>query len=221
MRVPRVGLSISLRALLFVVAVSAVAMGAARMARLSAAYRARAQYFARIEQADRSGIVEVEQEIVRHDRLVSAIRVRGDAVAPHWERLAAWYGGLRNDWQANVVYASRLREKYDRAAERPWQIIAADPPAPRPADSIRAAAYKKARAEADRELKEGRASIYIYGLLRRSLLAPQLDEETRLPLERIAGCDWNAEIADRADGHNDRIKEYIKKHGLPACTSKR
>jgi hypothetical protein len=80
------------------------------------------------------------------------------------------------------------------------------------------AGYKKGVAAADRELKAGKATLFIYGLLEDLEL---LDRETGLPLKPIAGCGANNEIVGRAAGHNKRIREYIAKEGLPSGSFKR
>lgn len=77
-------------------------------------------------------------------------------------------------------------------------------------------AYLKGGDEAARELEEGRAVLYDYGLLRESL-----DRETGLPFEAIAGCDVRDDALGRAAGHNDRIREFIREHGYPGGSYKR
>jgi hypothetical protein len=79
------------------------------------------------------------------------------------------------------------------------------------------AGYKVGAAEADNELKAGRASIYVYGLRPAS---ENQDQETGLPYQGIAGCLVDERIVGRAVGHNERIAEYIKEHGLPSNSSK-
>ncbi len=80
------------------------------------------------------------------------------------------------------------------------------------------AGYKKGVAEADRELKAGKATFYTYGLRE---LGELLDRKTGLPYEPIAGCVVDDEIHGRADGHNERIREYIAEQGLPSNSFKR
>jgi hypothetical protein len=80
------------------------------------------------------------------------------------------------------------------------------------------AGYKAGAAEADNELKGGRASIYVYGLRPES---ENQDQETGLPYQGIAGCLVDERIVGRAVGHNERIAEYIKEHGLPSNSTKR
>ena len=76
----------------------------------------------------------------------------------------------------------------------------------------------EAAPEADRELEQGRATLYTYGL---RLGGDNLDRETGLPFEPIAACVVDDSIFGRADGHNARIKEHIAAHGLPANSFKR
>lgn len=78
--------------------------------------------------------------------------------------------------------------------------------------------YREGRAEADRELEQGRATLYIYG---HRLSFDNLDRETGLPYNAIAGCVIDSGLVGRADGHDDRIKESIAAHGLPANSFKR
>ena len=78
--------------------------------------------------------------------------------------------------------------------------------------------YKVGAAEADNELKAGRASIYVYGLRPES---ENQDQETGLPYQGIAGCLVDERIVGRAVGHNERIAEYIREQGLPSNSSKR
>ena len=73
------------------------------------------------------------------------------------------------------------------------------------------AAYTQGRAEADRELKNEAATIYSYGLMN---FCQNLDRETGLPYCGL-GCKIDDEILGRVYGHNDRIREYIKDHGVP------
>jgi hypothetical protein len=58
----------------------------------------------------------------------------------------------------------------------------------------------------------------LYGL--RSLFE-HLDRETGLPERGIAGCRVDDEILGRAAGHNERIADSIKEHGLPGSSFKR
>ena len=74
------------------------------------------------------------------------------------------------------------------------------------------AAYKQGRAEADRELKDQTATIYSYGLP--ESLFESLDRDTGLRWRQF-GCVVNDTILGRVNGHNDRIMESIKAHGVP------
>jgi hypothetical protein len=81
-----------------------------------------------------------------------------------------------------------------------------------------AADHKIGAAEADIELKEGRATIWAYGLRE---LGELLDRETGLPYKFVAGCVVNEEIEARTAGHNDTITKYIRERGLPRHSFKR
>lgn len=80
------------------------------------------------------------------------------------------------------------------------------------------AAYQMGRTQADKELAAGRATIYRYGDGSRSI---GLDRKTGLPYRSIADCEVDDQILGRAVGHNERIAESIKEHGLPANSFKR
>jgi len=73
-------------------------------------------------------------------------------------------------------------------------------------------AHKKGVEAAEAELKEGRATLYTYGL---RMGFENLDRKTGLPYKTIAGCVVDSQIMGRASGHNDRISAYINTHGLP------
>ncbi len=74
------------------------------------------------------------------------------------------------------------------------------------------AAYKEGRAEADRELRDQRPTLYTAGL--RESFFNNLDRETGLPYSGF-GCVIDNEEMGTIEGHNDRIRESIKAHGIP------
>jgi hypothetical protein len=80
------------------------------------------------------------------------------------------------------------------------------------------AGFGKGREEAEHQLKEGRATIYVSGLWEPY---EWLDRETGLRREGIAGCVVNAEISGRQAGHNEGVRAYIKDHGPPPNSFKR
>jgi hypothetical protein len=69
--------------------------------------------------------------------------------------------------------------------------------------------YRKSSDEAETALKEGRPRLFSYGMLGIS----DLDPETGLAVERIAGCCVDAEVLGRAEGTNDRVRAWFKEHG--------
>ena len=73
------------------------------------------------------------------------------------------------------------------------------------------------RAEADSQLKEGTARLYAFGA---GMTLERVDRETGLPMEWIGGCAIGPALFGRIAGHNDRIQEHIKAHGLPANSFK-
>jgi hypothetical protein len=81
------------------------------------------------------------------------------------------------------------------------------------------AGYRTGVSAADKELKEGLARLYTYGL--RDEGVGLLDRKTGLPLKVIAGCAVDREIEGRAAGHNARVREYIADRGLPSNSFKR
>ena len=78
--------------------------------------------------------------------------------------------------------------------------------------------YNTGVAEAERELRDGSATLYIYGLRR----SPEfLDRSTGIPFEIIGDCVIDVETKGRADGHNGAIRKYVKERGLPSNSFKR
>jgi hypothetical protein len=80
------------------------------------------------------------------------------------------------------------------------------------------AAYAVGRAEAKQAMKDGRATIYTCGLAR---FPYDVDRETGLRYEYVAGCEVNDEILGRINGHNDWIRDYVTNHFWPAYSMKR
>src|SRR5262249_41063573 len=98
-------------------------------------------------------------------------------------------------------------------------VTAHEPSAPtRPYDAKYHRAYRAGVAEANQELKDGKASLYTYGLRDSGEF---LDQETGLPLKAIAGCVVDSKSEGLADGHNKRIRESIAEKGLPTNSFKR
>src|SRR5262249_15348921 len=81
------------------------------------------------------------------------------------------------------------------------------------------AAYKRGVAEAEKELKEDRATIYEYGM-RSTWLTEHMNRRTGLPYKAIAGCEGDGESLAVAEAHNKPIDDYIAKQGLPANSFK-
>lgn len=79
-------------------------------------------------------------------------------------------------------------------------------------------AYARGRAEAETALKEGRATLYTYGLRNPF---DNVDKDTGLIYEAIAGCVVNDEILGRAAGYNEQVMQSIAKNGPPANSLKR
>jgi hypothetical protein len=81
-------------------------------------------------------------------------------------------------------------------------------------------AYWRGRAEANAEWRDGRATIYTSGKPSPFKLT-NLDQDTGLPYQAIAGCVITPTIWNRQAGHNDRIHELIQRHGPPPNSFKR
>lgn len=73
-------------------------------------------------------------------------------------------------------------------------------------------AYRQGRAGADAQWKAGRVCLYTYGLRG---IGDNLDPETGLACEGIAGCEVDDAILGRAAGHDERVAELIEQKGLP------
>lgn len=74
------------------------------------------------------------------------------------------------------------------------------------------AGYREGQAEADREFRDQRPTLYTAGL--RESWFDNLDRETGLPYCNF-GCVVDDRLMGRVEGHNDQIRESIKAHGLP------
>jgi len=79
------------------------------------------------------------------------------------------------------------------------------------------AAYEQGRREAEQETAENRATIYLTGY---GALYIGLDRATGLPCTAIAGCETDDAAAGRQEGHNERVGQFIKEHGLPSYSRK-
>jgi hypothetical protein len=78
--------------------------------------------------------------------------------------------------------------------------------------------YKQGVGEAEQELKEGHPTLYAFGL---RMSVENVDRKTGLPFTFIAGCEVDDRILGREQGHDARIREHIKVHGLPASSFKK
>jgi len=96
------------------------------------------------------------------------------------------------------------QESGDWTAQRETQQYAAD--------------VAKGRAEAETELDLGEATIWTSGL-NVGTDFELLDRETGLCF-RSFGCVVDDELAGRMEGHNKRIAEYVRGHGLPKYSFK-
>jgi hypothetical protein len=79
-------------------------------------------------------------------------------------------------------------------------------------------AYKQGAAEAEQEIKKGVVTLYTFGL---RTLFENLDKDTGLPIQAIAGCVIDDGIIGRRAGHDDAVTAHIKLHGLPPNSFKR
>ena len=78
--------------------------------------------------------------------------------------------------------------------------------------------YKQGIAEAEKELKEGHPTLYMSGL---QMSFEHLDKKTGLRMTPIAACVVDDRTDGREHGHNKRIMDHIKIHGLPASSFKK
>jgi hypothetical protein len=79
-------------------------------------------------------------------------------------------------------------------------------------------AYEQGVEEAERELKDGRATLYVFGL---RMGDEDLDRKTGLPYKTIAGCAIDSHVLGLAAGHDERINAHINTHGLPPNSFKK
>ena len=79
------------------------------------------------------------------------------------------------------------------------------------------AAFQQGVAEAEKELAEGRATAYTFGL---GMALDNLDCETGLPYKAIAGCVIDESILGRTEGHASRIRQAFKAGQIPANSLK-
>lgn len=71
--------------------------------------------------------------------------------------------------------------------------------------------------EAECELWRGDATIYALCGLRMGDIC-NIDSDTGLPIHFVCGCVIGKGDMEHMRGHNDRIKQYIRSHGLPRNT---
>ncbi len=76
---------------------------------------------------------------------------------------------------------------------------------------LRDSGFDRGLAEAEWEIANRRATIYIMG---KNSGNDTFDDETGLPTTAIAGCIVDPYIEGRAKGHNDRIMREIEQNGL-------
>ena len=71
-------------------------------------------------------------------------------------------------------------------------------------------AYLSGMEEAISEVENGRYILYAFGLPSDYDFDNQIDEETGLKYEYVAGCDATDAVLGRVDGHNDYVRlNYI------------
>jgi hypothetical protein len=77
--------------------------------------------------------------------------------------------------------------------------------------------YELGRREADAQISSGAVTIYSYGLV---MSLSNFDPETGLPFQPIAGCVVDDRILGRAQGHNERVLQYVKSGKTPTNSHK-
>jgi hypothetical protein len=127
MRLPQ--LQFKLRGMLIAVASVALLMGGLRLLWLRSAYRKAAVAHLVLEKVARTlqRIVENEGKDEREAQIDLGMRVE-----PESEPVLARRAGDARLHQRTAEYHAALRQKYERAASRPWVPIAPDPPPPEP-----------------------------------------------------------------------------------------
>jgi hypothetical protein len=127
MRLPRVRFTI--RRIMIVVASVALLMGGLRLLWLRSAYRKAALAHAAYENLARTLQRMVENEGKDERELEIAF---GMKVEPEPEPVKATRAADARVNRKTAEYHAALRQKYERAAARPWAPIAPDPPPPEP-----------------------------------------------------------------------------------------
>lgn len=77
--------------------------------------------------------------------------------------------------------------------------------------------YEQGRREADAQIASGVVTIYAYGL---RMPLSNFDPDTGLPFQAIAGCVVDDQILGRAQGHNERVLQYVKSGKTPMNSHK-
>lgn len=132
MRQPMIRFTV--RRMMVVVALVAVAIGATlevkRLGRLSREYRRRAVTSAREERMwRREAKGEVASELEARC-LSDALRAKDQDLADLWAEQASASACEIREVGEILNHHARLRRKYERAASRPWEPVAPDPPEP-------------------------------------------------------------------------------------------
>jgi hypothetical protein len=139
MRLPRARFTV--RLLMIVVAIVAIALGGEMMRRRWVAYRDMAASCARFE-AHLLAVAEEEQSLAAfHKRQAKELKDRAKADKEDTgrrqtlERTAereTWFATETSAaaayWRKRAAYYGRLENKHRRAAARPWQSVKSDPP---------------------------------------------------------------------------------------------
>ena len=127
MRLPRVRFTV--RGMLIAVASIALLMGGLRLVWLRSVYRKAALAHAAYENLARTLQSMVENDGKDERELAIAI---GMKVAPESEAVRAKRAADASVNQKTAEYHATLKQKYERAASRPWVALAPDPPPPKP-----------------------------------------------------------------------------------------
>jgi hypothetical protein len=124
----------TVRRMMIAVALASVVLGVtrevSRLGTLAREYRRKALVSAREERQWRRGLVARVASEAEARRLSAALRPRDRDLADLWELEALDWSEHVGEVRAILAHHSRMRHKYERAASRPWEPVAPDPPEP-------------------------------------------------------------------------------------------
>jgi hypothetical protein len=125
----------TVRRMMVAVALNCISMGVTRevrrLGRQSLEYRRRAVTAAREQRGWRQAMIGRVASEVEAQRLVAVLRTKDQDLADLWVLEASVWSRAVSEVREVVAFHARLRQKYQRAASRPWEPVEPDPPEPR------------------------------------------------------------------------------------------